>query len=256
MLATKDRVVLHNVHPKTWIVGGVCFFLLALAPWGIPARLVLVICAVLLLIGAGQVRRLSFFLLALIPVMAMAFVVQAVSGRGENVLWQWSPVGWLDFAVSADGIRLGTLMALQVLCFGLGGALVSLTTTSAQLRYAFHSWKLPPRLIYLLVASLNAPTQLGKYVAIVQESIAARGLPQEVFGQRVRVMVRALATVFTLVLLEHEDRARSLSFRGMEKAETRVFLHEFSDSLAQRVVRWMLPPLAITLMIFAYGGAL
>lgn len=255
-LLEKGNGLWGGFHPQTWVVIGLSFIVVALAPLSVGARIILWLVGCVLLLGAGQGRRLLLLLLALMPVAAMSFLIQAVSFNGTRVLAQWQPVTGLNFAVTSEGLQFGVLLALQVLCFGTGSALISLTTTPAGLRTALGKWRLPPRLIYLIVASLNAPSQLQRYVAIARESEQARGLERRTLGDKVRLAVKTATTVFTLVLLEHEDRGKSLAQRRVEMPGRRIFLETYADSRGQKVARWMLPVLAIGLVLCAYGGAL
>lgn len=245
-----------GLHPQTWVVIGLSFIVVALAPLSICARIILWLTGCVLLLGAGQGRRLLLLLLALAPVAGMSFLIQAVSFNGMRVLAQWQPFAGLNFAVTLEGLHFGVLLALQVLCFGTGCALISLTTTAAGLRTALGKWRLPPRLIYLIVASLNALSQLQRYVAIARESERARGLERRTLGGNVRLAVKTATTVFTLVLLEHEDRGKSLAQRRVEMPGHRIFLRTYADSRGQKVARWILPALAIGLVLLAYGGVL
>lgn len=243
-------------HPQTWLVTGVSFLVVALAPLPISARILLWLTGCVLLLGAGQGRRLLLLLLGLAPVAAMSFLIQAVSFDGTQVLAQWEPMSGVSFALTSEGLHFGALLALQVLCFGTGCALISLTTTPAGLRIALGNWRLPPRLIYLIVASLNAPSQLQRYVAIARESERARGLERSTLGDKVRLAVKTATTVFTLVLLDHDDRGKSLAQRKVELPGRRIFLRNYTDSRMQKMARWALPALAVGLVLLAYGGAL
>lgn len=247
---------LSTVTTKTWIVAGLSFIPLALAPLGTWARICLFLVGLTALALAGKGAKFGLFLAVLTPVLMMSFLIQAVSYGGESVLASWQPKEGLRFAVTEQGIHFGFLLALQILCFGTGCTLISLTTTSWGLRSALTSWRVPARIIYLLVASLNAPTQLSRYVAIAGESSWARGLEKAGWRNKLRLASRRATTIFTLILLDQESRARSLAQRRLEESGRRIFLKTEDDSILQKIVRWMLPCISIALIVLAFGGAL
>lgn len=244
------------LHPKTWLVLGMSAFLLAMAPLHVYSSGVLLAVEMMLLVLAGQGRRYAVFLLGLVPIALIALVIQSVSFQGEVVYARWSPLPGMNFMVTAEGLILGARLALQILCFGTGCALFTLTTTPAGIRAALTDWKVPPRLVYLLVASLNAPVQLRRYAGIAKEATVARGIAQRTAVQRSRAVLQVGATLFTLILLENEDRARSLQQRGIELAGHRVMREQWLDSLAQKVMRWGVPVLAVVLVALAFRGVL
>ena len=245
------------VNPKTWLVLGLSFFVLSLVPFPLPSRVILLAVQVALVLWAVPLRQFMFFVVfGMGPVAVMAWLIQAISRGGGHVYAAWHPMPGIAFEVTSEGIYHGVLMAVQILNFGSACALLSLPTTAGGLRRVLHEWHLPPRLIFLIVASLNAPHQLAAYAQIAVESARARGMAENGFWPTVRLRVRTLATLFTLVLLEHNDRALSLEQRAIESRRSRIFLHADPDSFVQRMVRIFVPLIALGLTWYQYGGAL
>lgn len=243
-----SAVVNSRVHPKTWIVAGVCAGILAFVPLPAGGRLALLLCEIVALVTAGQTRRYVPFLVGLLPVAAMSFLIQAISFHGATILARWS-WGFLTFTVTREGLDLGMQLGLQILCFGTACALISLPVAPSSLRVTLLQWRVPARLVYLLVASINAPTQLRRYANIAQESVRARGVPESGIWNRVRASVRVAGVLMSLVLLEHESRGLSLHQRGLEDAESRVFLHQQNDNARQKIARWVL--LGLTALVLS-----
>lgn len=248
---------LNGVHAKTWILLGASGLLLAFSPLPLLGRLALLLVLVALFITRGAFGRfLRFGVLGLLPVALMAWLIQAISYRGETVYASWQPVRWMLFNITAEGMLFGTQLALQILCFGASCALVSLLTTPLSLRSALTSWKLPPRLIYLLCASLNAPRQLGFYADLARDAGRARGIADTTVTQRVWLRLHTASALFNLVLLDHEIRGHSLAMRGIDRGGARTFLTDYPDSRAQAVLRWSVVAGALALAALSYGGLL
>ena len=246
-----------TLNPRTWVTLGCSGLLLALAPLPLiwQAGLLVVLIA---LHGAGRTLApwVRLVLVGLAPVAVMAFIIQLVSRGGETVWATWAPVPWMVFEVTAEGARAGLALALQILAFGSACALLILPTGVAGLRYALTTWGLPPRLIYLLVASLNAPAQLVHYSRLVRRAARARGMADGSRGARAWLGVRTASALFNLLLLDHEVRGATLAARGIDRAGPRIFWQDYADSRTQRYLRWALLPLACLLVLASYTGVL
>lgn len=246
-----------TLNPRTWVALGCAGLLLAFAPLPITWQVgLLAVLLALHIAGRTLVPWLRLVLAGLAPVAAMAFIIQLVSRGGETVWATWAPVPWMVFHVTAEGARAGVGLALQILAFGSACALLILPTGATGLRYALSTWGLPPRLIYLLVASLNAPAQLAHYSRLVQRAARARGMADGSKPARAWLGVRTASALFSLLLLDHEVRGATLAARGIDRGGPRVFWQDYADSRPQRYLRWALLPVACLLVLAAYTGVL
>lgn len=246
-----------RVHPKTWLIVGLSGLLLSFAPLPMGARVMLLACFLLIFAFAGALAQfLRFSLLGLLPVALIAWAIQAVSYRGQTIYTSWEPVPGVLFSITAEGLAFGSRMALQILCFGASCSLVSLLISPLGLRNALTSWHLPPRLVYLLCASLNAPRQLGFYADLAAEAGRARGLADSKLAHRIWLRVRTASALFNLVLLDQEVRGRSLSDRGIDQKGRRTYLTATPDSAGQVLLRWAVLGVSVLLSLVSYGGAL
>lgn len=232
----RDRTA---VNPKTWLILGLSAVPLALIPLDIVWRAVLLTLLIVVVAASGKLRAYArYVLLGVGPVAVTAFCIQAVSFIGaETVYAQWTPVSFLNFRLSKEGLLYGLTLALQILNFGTACAIASLPVSAGELRWALTSWKAPARLTYLLVTSMNAPVLLSRYVGLVRESQIRRGLDDSTIFSRGKLALTSVGTLINLILLEHEDRAQSLAQRGLDKSGVRVLLHDYADSDLQRGVR-------------------
>ncbi len=246
-----------RLHPSTWVTLGLAGLLLSFAPLPLPwqAGLLAVLFA-LHLVARTLAPWGRLVVVGLAPVASMAFVIQLVSRGGETVWARWVVTDWMVFAVSAEGALVGLRLALQILTFGSACALLILPTGPNGLRTALTGWRLPPRLVYLVVASLNAPAQLAHYSSLMREAARARGLADSSWVARAWLGVRTASALFNLLLLDHTVRGATLADRGIDRSGQRIFWQDYADSRAQRYLRWALLPLTCGLIICAYAGVL
>lgn len=248
--------LLSAVHPATWTVAGCAALLIALSPLPLVVRVGFLLFLWLVFGAAGLGRRyLRFALIGMLPVAVVAFTVQAISFQGNSVTWfEYAPVSWMQFAVGPDGLHKGAAMALQILLFGSAFALIALPNSPEGLKAALHRWKVPSRLSYLLVASINAPVLLGRTMRTVQESQRMRGLADSSVRDHLRLLVQASGAMMNLVLVENEGRTKSLEQRGID-ASTRTLLRSYPDSSVQKILRWVMPLVGITVAVLSMWGS-
>lgn len=230
-----------SLNPKTWLILGISAVPLSLLSLDIALRSVLLLLLIIVVAWSGKLHAYGrYVLLGVGPVAVTAFCIQAVSFIGAQTIYaQWAPTSFLNFRLSKEGILYGATLALQILNFGTACAVASLPISAGELRWALTDWKLPSRLVYLLVTSMNAPVLLSRYVGLVRESQIRRGLDDSTVLSRSKLALTSIGTLINLILLEHEDRAQSLEQRGLDRSGTRVFLRTYSDTPMQRMMRWI-----------------
>lgn len=235
------RIDRFSINPKTWLVLGLSAVPLALISLDIGARAVLLLLLICVVARSGKLHAYGrYVLLGVGPVAVTAFCIQAVSFVGAQTIYaQWTPTSFLNFRLSKEGILYGATLGLQILNFGTACAIAFLPVSAGELRWALTDWKLPSRLIYLLVTSMNAPVLLSRYVGLVRESQVRRGLDDSTVFSRSKLALTSIGTLINLILLEHEDRAQSLEQRGLDRPGERVFLRTYPDTQLQRVLRWI-----------------
>lgn len=240
-----------RLNPKTWIVAGLCLAPLCLLPVSLTTRLILllVLSATLLFSGFGM-RYFSYVILGVGPVALMALIIQTISYTSPQTIYgQWSLGNLLTFTVSAEGIIYGAHFALQILNFATAIAFISIPNSPGKIRWALTDWKLPSRIIYLLVTSLNAPTLLGRYVGIVRESQQRRGIDDSTTSKRFIAGIKSMGALINLILLEHEDRAVSIGQRSVDAGQERTSYTSYADTRLQAISRWGMVLGALVLML-------
>lgn len=247
----------NRLNPQTWVMLGTAGLLLALAPLPLHWQAGLLVLLVgLHIFGRTLVPWLRLALVGLLPVATIAFTIQLISHGGQTVWTSWAPTGFMVFNLTAEGARYGLRLALQILGFGTACSLLILPTGSQGLRAALHTWRFPPRLVYLLVASLNAPAQLAHYSGLIRQAARARGMdkPGRIHGALLGV--RTATALFTLLLLDYETRGRTLTDRNLLAPGPRTLWQGYPDSTGQRLVRLSALALAVVLIFCSYLGVL
>lgn len=242
-----------SLHPKTWIILGLSGAILSLAPLTIPSKTLLLAGLTTLILYSGTHRPWAkLTLTTLLPIATIAFTIQATSHPGNTIYASWTPLNPITFTLTAQGLHYGSNLALQILTFGTSCALITLPTGPHQLRHALTAWKTPPRLTYLLITTINAPTQLQHYATIAQETAAARGLPQPGLHHRILHPLRLTATLLTLILTENPHRTRTITHHALDQAGPRTLLNPPTDTTPQTITRWTTLTLALLTTITTY----
>lgn len=242
-----------KVHPATWIVAGCSCLLVSLSPLklGEQVGFLILLASLFFLYGLGR-RYTVFALVGMVPVALIALTIQTMSYQHNQTLWaSFSPLPGMTFALGPQGLAWGLHLALQILLFGSSCALLALPQTPEALRAALHRWRVPSRITYLLVASLNAPTQLRRSLGLVRESQQMRGLAEGGLLGNLRLLAYTLLALTNLILVENEGRTLTLQQRGLD-APTRTLLRTYPDTGLQRLVRYLLAATGLLLTFLTY----
>lgn len=227
-----------NINPKTWILLGLSGAILSLTPLTVPGKTLLLAGLIALTAYSRTLTRWArLTATVLLPIATIAFAIQATSHPGATPYASWTPLEPITFTITAEGIHYGTTLALQILTFGTSCALIT-HPGPHNLRHALTSWNTPPRLTYLLIATINTPVQLRHYATIAQETAAARGLPQPGITHRLTHPIHVLTTLLTLILTENHHRTRTLTHHNIDTPGPRTLPNPPTDTTAQTITRW------------------
>lgn len=138
------------------------------------------------------------------------FVLRAAFIEGTQVLFVIGTI-----TVTQEGVMDGLLFSLAVM--GICGA-VALYFALVPMKYLMLALELKgvtPRATYVLLASFQAITDLGKNARVVMEAQKSRGIETEgnIF-QRLKAFFPILAPVFLAALTSTEERAIALDARA------------------------------------------
>ena len=193
--------------------------------------------------GAGKGVRLSFAVAT--PFWVLLFVMHALLGADGRIPAPWggtySPTG-LAWALE-QGSRLGAIIMASLTFAAEFDPHRFLQATIAR------RW--PFGVAFLVVATLDAAARFGEQARRLREAQRTRGL--RVHGS---LMLRARAIpalVFPLLLAsitEADDHALALETRGLTMPGVRTAIDPPSDSLIDRLVRWVMLMLVVAATIW------
>jgi len=247
-LYAEGESLLHRAHPLT--KGALTLSAIALAfivpttPWVLGEAAV-----ILLLIVLARVfrRLLAVAALILLPITLLLLVVQGfANAENRTVVFALGPVVYYR-----EGLSIAALAALRIACLVGSTFLFSFTTRPADITEALLQRGLSPRMGYVLLSALQIIPQTLDTAGRIQDAQRARGLETEgSLLRRARAYLPLMLPLVLSSLVATQERAMALEVRGFGLSVKRVSRHEFADSLAQRLLRWLLllaVPVAIAL---------
>jgi energy-coupling factor transport system permease protein len=188
----------------------------------------------LVLVFKAIYRFMLFFLVVL-------FIVQALFWPGGGPVSQVGPL-----EIHMEGILYSCQVALRLLIVICSFYLLMATTHPFDLAIDLEQRGLPPKIAYVMLATLQAIVEMQDRLNIIIDVQKCRGV--EVQGS---LVVRARA-YFPLVgpliigsILSIESRALALEMRGFSANIQKTYLHESKEQPWERWLRWALMLLTI-----------
>ncbi|MDQ0276477.1 energy-coupling factor transporter transmembrane protein EcfT [Arthrobacter silviterrae] len=187
-------------------------------PWG-PAAICLIYVAVSIAAGVSKAFLPAYGKLFAV-VGLILFVLRAAFLPGEHVLLRLGPI-----AISAEGIAQGLDFALVVMALCGAMTLFFTVTPMKNLMLALELRGVTPRATYVILASFQAITDLGKNTKVVMDAQKSRGIETEggMVG-RVTAFVPILAPVFLAAMSQTEERALALDARAFNSRSRHSYL--------------------------------
>lgn len=181
------------------------------------------VCAAVVLVSlVGGVGRsfVSAYLKLWIAVGLLLFVLRAAFFQGGHVLFTFGAI-----AVTTEGVVDGLRFSLVVMA--ISGA-VTLYFALVPIKYSMLALELKgvtPRATYVLLASFQAITDLGKNARLIMDAQKSRGIETEGnVVQRFRAFVPVLAPVFLSAMAATEEKAIALDARAFNSRGARSHL--------------------------------
>lgn len=184
-----------------------------------PAIMCAVFVGVSLLAGVGR-NFIPGYLKLFVAVGFILFILRAAFEPGDHVLFELGPL-----SPTWEGVDSGARFALvvMVLCGAL--TLYAALMPAKYLMLALEERGLTPRATYVLLASLQAITDLGKNVRVVMDAQKSRGIEMEgSLLRRSKAFFPVIAPAFLAAMTQTEERAVALDARAFNAgvAHTRL----------------------------------
>lgn len=226
---------IHRLHPVAKVLGLLILFVPALA-FNDPIWLgTLLLCSILLLLGAGggeNLRRMGSFLLVLFVMASLMWSLFMVDLKEPHVLLVLGPV-----TISRESLLYGVAMGCRVSSLLIVGLCFITTTRPEEFTYALRRLGAPAPLTLALSLSFRLLPTFAGTVATVKDAQQARGLELGSGGpiRRMRNYISLVAPAFGYALRQADDLSRALEARGVMstgvKTEFRVFMVRWVDWL-------------------------
>lgn len=201
-----------DLNPATKFV---TVFLLGFASFVFPSPVLGALLVVLLFVVAASAGYVKPFLKLIVgfgvPVTLMLLLIQGCYSPHNKTF-----IADLGFArLGLEGVLCALTTVMTLLTFLGGFYLLNRTTYTGELVADLTERGLPPKVGYLVLASLNVVPQMKRRMATIQEAQTARGL--DMGGgiiSRVRATVPLLGPVVMSSLTDAEERSMTLETHG------------------------------------------
>lgn len=199
-----------NVQPMNLLLMFICVVLVGeFGPdWTWP----LAVCAVFLIIGwsSGKGRaHTTTFVKLILAIGLILFILRALLTHGRPLL-HLGPL-----TVTEEGVWAGLDFTLRVMVICAAVSLFFLLVPRPRLALAIERLGASPQASYVILASFQAITDLGKNTRVVLDAQKSRGVETEKgLSNKVKAVFPVLAPVFLVALSQTEERAIALDARA------------------------------------------
>ena len=204
---------------------------------GVVWPLVIVAIAVLLPAAAAGVlpTLLRYSLVFSLPLALSALLVNLFFyPGGQTVLLQVGPI-----TATAEGLAFAVEILARIAALSGAITLFYLTTKPSELVLDLERRGVPPRLAFVVNASVQTVPAMAERAETIIAAQRARGLDTEGgFLNRLRGIVPIVGPVMLGSIAEVEERSMVLEARAFTRPGRRSLLWSPSDSDLQRLARW------------------
>jgi energy-coupling factor transport system permease protein len=238
---------LHALHPTTKLALSGLFLTGAAVMPGLHWLLALFAFGLLPLAAWGQVARpLLRTSLALIwPFALSLLLIQGFFAPGEQVLFRLGPL-----ALKQEGLLLGALFTARILVWLGTATLLMLITRPDHLMQAFTEQGLPHQISYIVLATIQIIPRFQAKAQTILDAQRSRGLETEgLLTVRLRALLPLIGPLILGSILDVDERAMALEARAFSRRGPKTYLTVLSDSLGQRLLRWLCLLLMVAMVL-------
>jgi energy-coupling factor transport system permease protein len=229
----------------------VCLAVIAVALPGVIAPAVICLIHVLISLFAGVAGRFVPNYAKLFAVVGLIlFVLRAIFVDEGTVLWRLGPL-----VVSTGGILFGLRFALVVMALCGAVVLYFALTPMKTLMLSLETRGVTPRATYVVLASFQSITDLGRNARTVMDAQRSRGIETEGGPlTRIRAFGPVLAPVFLAALNQTEERALALDARAFNARGTHTNLAQLRPVRPAAIILTVVAVLVTIVLVL--GGVL
>ena len=255
MLYQPRSSLLHRLHPHTKLAisCGLITLALGLPSDSAPLELFALVLVPLSVLGGVGRPFLSVALRMLLPFAISLFVIQSLFyPGGRTALLTLGPL-----SVTREGVRFAYGSTVRLLLI-IGALLLTLQTTHPGVLLSGLVQKgFPPNLAYVIVTTLQIVPQMRDRAALISDAQRSRGLETEgSLWVRARALVPLVGPLVLGALLDVEERGLALEARAFGATTPKTSLIALPDPVGERVLRWAILLLIVTVLIWRLAVAL
>ena len=245
----------HRLNPVTKLVALLSLIVVVFALpfwWASVAILVAVILPAALIARCGD-RLAKLGGAILLPIIAVLVLVQGLTfPGGQTPIWRW---GFLT--VTSEGLMFALTIGARIVCLVLASLLLVLTTHPGDLMSALTERGMSPKFSYIISSTLQLIPSFQDRANAILLAQQARGLaiPRNPL-RRAGALLPLLGPLVLGMFTDVDERATAMEARGFGSSARRSTLIPVPDSATQRVVRWVMPALALAAIVVPIVGAL
>ncbi len=227
----------HQVNPLTKLALATSLSLAAFMNPELPITLSLFAVSLILLFVSGAAREVmkSIFRF-LIFFIVVLFIVQSLWWQGESALWHLGPL-----TIKQAGFYYSLLISSRLLVVLLSFYALMYTTHPSDLVRSLEQRGLSPRIAYVILATLQAVTEMQERAMIIMEVQQCRGV--ETKGNllvRAKAYIPLIGPLIVGSVLSIESRALALEVRGFSSTQAKTQMETIHEMPWERWARYLL----------------
>jgi energy-coupling factor transport system permease protein len=235
----KKNSGIHTLNPFTKLSLAFTIIFIGLFGPGYWTAFGLIFIGVLPLIFASKLfwEFLAVALKLILPTAGFMFVMQSIFiPGGITEIFRIGPL-----TIELETIQKAFLIASRIFLMVSSFTFLLLTTHPSELMSDLTRRGLPSQFSYVLIATLQIIPQMQSKAQTIIAAQRSRGLDTESsFLRRVGSLVPLVGPLVFGSLVEVEERAIAIEARGFTSTHAKTSLREIPDSIADRVIRWII----------------
>ena len=239
----EGTTVIHRLNPFTKLVIAFSLTLTALVADTVWIPLAVLLVSIVLLTLAGGLWKVGRIIVRYLLIMlAFLFVVHSLWYTGGE-----SPVRMVGpFEIKIYGFLYASMISLRLLVVLSSFYMMMFTTHPSDLVFNLERRGLPPKLAYVMLATLQSITEMQERAAVIMDVQKCRGVEMEGgLVTRARAYFPLIGPLIIGSILNIENRALALEVRGFSSGATRTYIQKVEEARWEVWLRYFLVLLPI-----------
>jgi len=220
--------VIHRLNPFTKLTLAFSLTLAALVAEDVWVLIVVLLLSVVLLAMArGLQRVLRIIVRYLLVMLAFLFVVHSLWYTGGE-----SPVRMVGpFEIKTYGFLFASMVSLRLLVVLCSFYMMMFTTHPSDLVFNLERRGLPPKIGYVMLATLQSIIEMQERAAVIMDVQKCRGVEMEGgLATRAKAYFPLIGPLIIGSVLNIENRALALEVRGFSSGAVRTYIQEVEEA--------------------------